>query len=105
MATQAEERGGLMQQVVGHGSVRVMADRTVLFDWSVLVGERSLFFGVTAVASEIDRVFLQMAIRLAVRIVTGRADHLAFTNGMVRWQLHQSIDLLMALVANIRIVD
>ena len=56
VAPQAEERGWLAQQVVGHRAVRLVADVAVLFDRRMLVDKRPLFFGVALVADHVDRL-------------------------------------------------
>ena len=54
VAPQAQERRRLLEQVVGHGSVRLVADRAVLRHRRMLVGERTLLLGMALVAQQVD---------------------------------------------------
>ena len=62
MASEAEKRWRLVQQVVRHGPVGVVADRAVLFDRSVLVNERPLLVCMAFVAREVDRFRLEVSV-------------------------------------------
>ena len=57
MAPQAEERGRLPQQIVRHGPVRFMADRTVFRDGRMLIGEWPLLLRMTSLAYLVDGRF------------------------------------------------
>ena len=105
MASQAQERRGLLQQVVLDRPVRIVADRAILRHRRVLVDERPLLIGVTLVADHVDRGFFQAPFGLAVRIMTIRADHLPFLDGVVRWHAVEAENLGMALVAHVRLID
>lgn len=83
MASQAQERRGLLQQIILDSTVRLVADRTTLGDRRVLIDERPLLIGVAFVADHVDRGFFQASCSLAVRIMTIRADHLSLFDGMV----------------------
>ena len=69
VATQAKEHGGLAQQVVGHGAVRIVANVAVLAYRRVLVSEWPLFFRMALIARQIDRWFLSNC------PWSGRGDH------------------------------
>ena len=82
-----------------------MANRAVLRRRRVLKGEGALFFAMTPVANLVDRWFFQVSLRLAVTIVAIRANHFAFLDGMVRWHRVLSVNLGMASVADVWLVD
>jgi hypothetical protein len=83
MASQAQDCGRLLQQIVGDRAVRRMAVRTVLGHGRVLVSERALLLGVALPAQEIERFRFQVAFHLAMRVVAIAAEHLAFLHGMM----------------------
>ena len=60
VAAQAEERGRLPQQVVGHGSVRLMANAAVLANRRVFKGKRALLLRVALVAQQVDGRLLEV---------------------------------------------
>ena len=62
MAPQAEERGRLPQQVVGHGAVRLMANAAVLADRRVFEGKRALLLRVALVAHQVDGRLLEVPV-------------------------------------------
>ena len=82
-----------------------MTNRAVLRRGRVLVGKRPLFIAMTPVANLVDGWFFQVSLRLAVTIVAIRANHLAFLDGMMRRHRVLCINLGMALVADVRLLD
>lgn len=105
MAPQTEEGRRLTEQIVRHRPVRIVADRTIFRHGWMLVRERALFIGMALVTHHVDRGLLQVVLRLAMRIVAIRADHLAFLDRMVRRHRVLGIDIRVALVAHIRFVN
>ena len=76
-----------MQQVVSHGTMRVVANGTIFLDGRVLVDKRALLFGVTSITNHIDGVGFQVSFGLSVRIVAIGTRHLPFPDGMMGRQL------------------
>lgn len=105
MAAQTEECRWLLQKVVGHRSMWIMASVAVLADWRMLEGKRPLLLRVAFVANQIDGRLLEIACFLTVRIVAIGANHLSFLDGMVGRKRIEAIDLLVALVASGGFVD
>ena len=105
MAPQAEERHRLLQQVIGHRAMRLMTVRAAFRRGRMLVHERPLLFCVALVAKLVYRIFFEVSFGLAVRVVAIRANHLAFSDRMVRWQGAESVDRRVAPVARLRFVD
>jgi hypothetical protein len=85
--------------------MRRVTDRAVLCCRWVLISERALFFAMTPVANLVDRWFFQVSCRLAVTIVAIRANHFAFLDGMVGWHRVLRVNLGMATVTNVWLVD
>ena len=105
MATQAEERHGLAQQIIGHGAVRVVTIRTILRHRRVLVYKRPLLFCMALVAQSVYRILFEVALRLTVGVVAIGTDHLAFPDRMVGRQGGERVDRRMALVARLRFIN
>ena len=105
MASQAEEGRRLMQQVVGHRPMRLVANRAILRHRRMLIGERPLFLRLATVTDQIHGRLLEIALGLAVRIMAIGAQHLAFFDRMVRRHRVSGIDVAVALVAGERLVD
>ncbi len=85
--------------------MRLVAVRAVLGDRCVFVRERPFLFRVALVADRVDRILLEVPLGLAVGIMAGRANHLAFSDRVVRRQRRQGVDLLVAFVTRLRLVD
>ena len=105
MASQAQEGGRLLQQVIGNRAVRRMAVCTVLGHGRVLVSEGPLFLGMALPAQEIERFRFQVTFHLTVPIVAIAAEHLAFLHGVVRRHRELGEDVSVALEADVRVVD
>jgi hypothetical protein len=86
MASQAKECSRLPEQVVCHGPVRFMTNRTVLAHRRMLDGKWPLLFSMALVAQQVNTRFLEVAGFLAVSVVAVGAHHFSFLDGMVRWQ-------------------
>lgn len=99
VTAQAKERRGLVQQVVGHGPMRLMANRAVLGHRRMLIRERSLLVRMAPIADHVDRRLFQIALRLAVGVVAVRTYQLAFLDRMMRRHRILGIDVAVALVA------
>lgn len=105
VATQAQEGRRLVQQVIGHRTVRLVADSAILSHWRMLVSERALFFGVTFVAHHVDRGLFEVVLSLPVGIMAIGAHHLSFFDRMMRRHRILRIDIWMAFVARLWFVD
>ena len=105
VATQAEEGRGLLEQVVGDGSMRLVADAAILGDGRVFIGKRALLLGVAFPTQHVDMLGLEISLQLPVRVVAVGADHLALLDRMMRRQGVLAEDLGMALVAGLGFLD
>ena len=94
-----------MEQIIRYRAVRVVADRTVFFNWSVLMNKRALLVRVTLVTRHVDRLTLQVSLVVAVGIMASRTRHLALTDWVVRRQLSHSVNILVTFKTNIGVVD
>ena len=99
MTLQTEKRFLLFKQVIGHGSVRIMAHHAVFNDRIMLEGKRPLITGMAFETQIIGALvcFEQSTTEVirSVRIVAVGTTHLSFLEGMVRWIHHLGIDVLM----------
>ena len=84
--------------------MRVVADRTILRHWWMLVRKRSLFVSVALITHHVHGRLFEIVLRLTMRVVAIGANHLAFLDRMVRRHRGLGIDLRMALVAGLRFV-
>jgi len=105
MTTQTEKHRRLAEQIVGHRSVRLMANRAILGHRRMLIGKRALFVGVAPVADQVDRRLAEIALRLTVTVVAVRADHLPFLDGMVLRHRGLAIDIAVTFVAHEGLVN
>lgn len=84
MALEADPRARHFERGFVHATMRVMTVVTVLAHRQMLKQEWPALFGMAGVANVIDRIFFQERFgEAAMRIVTVRADHLAFAQGHV----------------------
>ena len=99
MTLQTEERFLLFKQVVGHGSVGIMAHHAVFNDRIMLEGKWPLIPGMAFEAEIIGALvcFEQSTTKIirSVRIMAVGTTHLPFLEGMVGWIHHLGIDILM----------
>ena len=105
VATQTEERRRLVEQVIRHSAVRIVTNRTILSDRGMFVCEWPLFLGMALVAHHVDGGLFEVAFRLPVSIVAIGALHLAFLNRMVRRHGVFGVDVGMALVTHLGIIN
>ena len=102
---QTEKCRRLMQQVVGHRAVRVMAISTALRHRRVFPHERAFLVCVTLETQLIQRFGLETAVPLSVTVVAIGTDNLALLDRMVRRQRSHAENLGMAPVTRRRLVD
>jgi hypothetical protein len=95
----------LLEKIVGDGSVRGVTDAAVLFDRWMLVNKWPLLVRMTSIAEQIDGFFVQVSFGLTMGVVTGRARHFAFENRMVRRQLNLCLNVGMALITGVRLIN
>jgi hypothetical protein len=107
---QTDKRLVLLQQVVGHCSVGIVADAAIFHYRCVFEHERTLVLGVASEAEIINALLcLQGPDSGAVHIVTIAAVHslssgsLVFPDGMVRREHGLHADILVALVTQLRL--
>jgi hypothetical protein len=105
VAPQAQECRWLVEQVVGDRTVGIVADAAILGDGRVFIGEGALFFRMATVANLIHGLLSQVVFILSVPVVAVGTDHLAFLDGMVRRQTRLCIDVGVALVTYLRLID
>ena len=105
MTSQAEEGRRLVEQVVGYRSMRIVTDRTILGHRRMLVSERALLFSMAAITHHVDCRFLQIVFSLPMCIMAVRAPHLSFLDRMMRRHGILGIDVGVALIAHVGIVD
>ena len=84
VASQTQERRRLVQQVVGHGAVRLVAVAAIFRYGRMLVDERSLLVGMAFPAEQIQSLRLDVAFILSVCVVAIGAGHQSFIDGVVR---------------------
>ena len=81
---QAKERLVLPEHVVGHRTVRVMANHAVFFDRCVLENERALMLRMTLIAEVINSLFgADETLHGSVHLVATAATHESLSHRMV----------------------
>lgn len=83
MTAQAQKRLALAQQIVYHGSMRVVANGAILHDRGVLEEERSLILGMALKADIVAVCFFQVVIFRTVVVMATAAAHLFFLHRMM----------------------
>jgi hypothetical protein len=94
-----------VKQVIRHRAVRIVANRTILGHGRMLICKRALLLRVALVAHHIDSGLFQIVFGLAMRIVAIGAHDLAFLDWMVRRHRVLSVNVGMALVTNVRVIN
>ena len=82
MTVLAQERHPLYQHPWLRAAVRVVANRTVLFDRLVLPQKRPAHLRMALVAGLVDRILDQVAPGTPMRVVAARTQDLTFLDGM-----------------------
>jgi hypothetical protein len=94
-----------VKQIVGYGSVWVVANSTILCCRRVLINEWPLLISMAAPADLIDRWLLQIVFGLPVTIMTVRANHFAFFDRMVRRESGLCVDVGVAFETHLRLIN
>ena len=105
VTAQAQKRRRLVQQVVGHRAVRIVAVGTVLSGRRMFPDERAFLFRMTLVAQVVQGIGLQIPSALAMAIVTVRADHFALPDRMVGRHRNFGENIGVALITDRRFID
>ena len=71
----------------------------------MLVDEWALLLHMAAITDQVHRRLLQESECLSMRVVAVAAEHLSFEDRVVRRHLGKGVDLRMALVAGVGVVD
>lgn len=102
MALLAQHRHPLRQHSVVIAPVRVMAIQAILFDRRMFVHIWTSFFGVTLITELVDGIGPQhLIIKLTMRVMTVNACHFALLDGMVGLFVYHSLDVPVALEADL----
>ena len=80
VASQAEKGRRLVQHLVGHRAVRIVAVRAVLGRRWMFIRKRPLFLGMTLEADSVDRLRLEVSLVLSMRLMARGTGHLAFVD-------------------------
>jgi hypothetical protein len=83
MALETKKRFVLLEHIIGHSSMGIVANHAILLDRSVLKNEGALLVPMTLETKIIDSFdSLQVFDQRSMMLVTTAAFHLSFSNGM-----------------------
>lgn len=99
MTAQAEKRLILPQQIIGNGSMHIMAKITTLLDGRMIIKKWPLLIGMALVAEIIHRVGSQAILFSPMGTVAGTALHFALPYGVVGRKFRLHLYRLVTIVA------